>query len=198
LKVLNLEVGLKLIDFPYLMQKISLYINLFKNMGIRYILFRIFYILKIKSAWLKFRFPTNVKNMFFVSLTKWRKNTPAYFFDSKEELLIRKDKFNFEFDRDELSKKLKNIKDGKITFFSSTEFDLGKNYDWITNPETDYKYEINKHWSLINDFSEKAGDIKYVWEKARFKTFNSSKSCFCNIYKFIVWYKINTFSGIYI
>ena len=39
---------------------------------------------------------------------------------------------------------------------------------WVTNPITNYKYDINKHWSEIQDFSTNSGDIKYVWEKARF------------------------------
>jgi hypothetical protein len=45
---------------------------------------------------------------------------------------------------------------------------LGKDFDWITNPESNYKYDSSKHWTEIADYSNKAGDIKYVWEKSRF------------------------------
>ena len=45
---------------------------------------------------------------------------------------------------------------------------IGKNYNWITNPDTGFKYDINKHWTEIADYSKEAGDIKYVWEKSRF------------------------------
>ncbi|WP_338409724.1 alginate lyase family protein, partial [uncultured Flavobacterium sp.] len=38
----------------------------------------------------------------------------------------------------------------------------------VTNPETEYKYDITKHWSEINEFNPENGDIKYVWEKSRF------------------------------
>ena len=45
---------------------------------------------------------------------------------------------------------------------------MGTDYDWVTNPITNHKYDINKHWSEINDLDPDFGDIKYVWEKARF------------------------------
>ena len=33
---------------------------------------------------------------------------------------------------------------------------------------TGFQYDIHKHWSEVQDLSKEAGDIKYVWEKARF------------------------------
>jgi hypothetical protein len=45
---------------------------------------------------------------------------------------------------------------------------LGNSFNWLINPDTGYKYDVNKHFSKINDFSKEAGDIKYIWEKARF------------------------------
>ncbi|RQP18206.1 MAG: heparinase, partial [Parapedobacter sp.] len=53
-------------------------------------------------------------------------------------------------------------------FFSRQWRMLGIDYDWITNPETNYQYDASLHWSEIPDLSPKAGDIKYVWEKSRF------------------------------
>ena len=60
------------------------------------------------------------------------------------------------------------IKSGKVQFFSHTWLDLGADFNWITNPETNFKYDIAKHWSEIESLSKESGDIKYVWEKARF------------------------------
>ena len=40
-------------------------------------------------------------------------------------------------------------------------------YDWVTNPRNNYRYNINDHWSKIEDLSSINGDIG-VWEKARF------------------------------
>ena len=45
---------------------------------------------------------------------------------------------------------------------------MGNDYDWVTNPKNNYRYDNKKHWSKVDDFSKKNGDIKYVWEKARF------------------------------
>lgn len=57
---------------------------------------------------------------------------------------------------------------GNFLFFSKVPYQLGKNFDGLTNPETGFRYDIRKHWSEIEDLSKEAGDIKYVWEKARF------------------------------
>ncbi|WP_243456763.1 heparinase II/III domain-containing protein [Polaribacter batillariae] len=53
-------------------------------------------------------------------------------------------------------------------FFSSEWKNLKKDYDWVTNPSTDFRYDIFKHWSEIPDLAKEAGDIKFVWEKSRF------------------------------
>ena len=69
---------------------------------------------------------------------------------------------------DVLKKKFDEYKNGKLIFFNSTVFNVGKNYNWLTNPDTGYVYDANKHWTEILDYSKEAGDIKYVWEKSRF------------------------------
>ena len=45
---------------------------------------------------------------------------------------------------------------------------MGTDYDWVTNPDTNYKYDVSKHWTEVEDIVQEAGDIKYVWEKSRF------------------------------
>ncbi len=129
-------------------------------MGMRYVIFRVKYALETKLGILKKRFPVNPEFKVFISLKDWRNNTPVFFFESREFL----QKMTSPPFRGEMPK----AEGGIFTFFSSTEFNLGKDYDWITNPETGYQYDINKHWSEIADLSKEAGDIKYVWEKARF------------------------------
>ncbi|WP_221406280.1 alginate lyase family protein [Daejeonella lutea] len=57
---------------------------------------------------------------------------------------------------------------GEIFMFNSFHVNLGNNYDWITNPGNQYKYDKNLHWSDVEDFGSESGDIKYVWEKSRF------------------------------
>lgn len=143
-------------------KKGRLALDFIQNMGWRYIAFRIKYLIEIKSGRLKAKFPTHPTFKTFISLTEWRNNTPHFFFQGKniegltpEPTQILKD--NFE-----------KIKSGKVQFFSHTWLDLGVDFNWITNPETNFKYDIAKHWSEIESLSKDSGDIKYVWEKARF------------------------------
>ena len=139
--------------------KLKKNVNLFINMGLRYLLFRIFYMIKVKLGLLKKQFPENVSQRTFISKHDWLKLNVPFLLPNSTFVLA---------DTDKLKARVNNIFHHKFTFFSSTEYALGKDYDWITNPETGYKYNINTHWSEIEDFSKQAGDIKYVWEKARF------------------------------
>ena len=145
-----------------MINKIKRITNFISNMGLRYIIFRISYLLKTKLGWQKKTFPINPYFKKFIGLQEWKDNLPRFFFYGKEINGLEKKP------TEDLKKNLKDLKKGIYTFFNKTKIDLGVDYDWITNPLTNYKYKINKHWSKIEDLSLKAGDIKYVWEKARF------------------------------
>ncbi len=131
-------------------------------MGVRYILFRLFYIIKTKCGYQKKIFPINPKSKTFTSLKNWKKNLPPFFFNGKNIVGLKKNP----------SKIIKNnyndIINGTYIFFNKKKINLGKKYDWVTNPINNFKYDIRKHWSEINELSKTSGDIKYVWEKARF------------------------------
>ncbi|MBJ2174567.1 alginate lyase family protein [Aureibaculum sp. A20] len=142
--------------------KIAQYIDLIKNMGMRYIVFRVFYEVKSRLGIHKKKFPVNPTFKEFISLEEWKRNTPPFFFTSKAGLQIPKIKTIA------LEEKVNNIMKGTYTFFSKKEFDLGVDYDWVTNPDSGFKYDHHLHFTEINDFNKVAGDIKYVWEKARF------------------------------
>ncbi len=128
----------------------------------RYILFRTWFALKRKSGLLQNEFPVLPPFKIFITLNDWKQEDTHFFFQFKEDILP----MNVEIPN--LKEKAEKILEGKFEFFNSLEYDLGSNYDWITNPETGYKYDINKHWVEINDYSKEAGDIKFVWEKSRF------------------------------
>ncbi|WP_350291625.1 heparinase II/III family protein [uncultured Croceitalea sp.] len=142
--------------------KILRLLNIIRNMGMRYTQFRLFYEFRRKTGLLKSKFPTQPKFIdCTITLDEWKKNAPKFFFESKESLKITKNQHS------ELHETFNDIKNYAYTYFSKTKLSLGKDFDWITNPETGYKYELI-HWSQIVDLSKQAGDIKYVWEKARF------------------------------
>lgn len=144
------------------MKKIKFVFDLISNMGMRYVLFRVKHELLAKTGLLANYFPVNPKKINTISLEKWRGNLPPFFFYGKDIKSLKPNKTQ------KLADTYKAIVNNNFTFFSKEKFFLGKDYDWITNPITGYKYDINLHWSKIQDISETAGDIKFVWEKARF------------------------------
>ena len=134
-------------------------------MGIKYVLFRVWFLLQRKTDLLIKRFPANPPFINAITLAEWKKSN--FFIKSKEELTFPKNKV------ESLKNEAESILNGEYLFFSSTKFTLGFDYDWISNPDTGFKYDISKHWSEINDYSSDSGDIKYVWEKSRFSFLNT-------------------------
>ncbi len=132
------------------------------NMGWRYISFRSKYELEKKLGLLQKKFPVNPPFKKFITLSEWKTSQQKFFFNSKEDLNIPKNPCA------ELQKEYEKMNKGIYVYFSSLEFDLGKNYNWLKNPDTGYEYDINQHSLSIENLNKKAGDIKYVWEKARF------------------------------
>ncbi|MDF1550222.1 MAG: heparinase II/III family protein [Bacteroidales bacterium] len=130
-------------------------------MKLRYLGFRVYFLLITKLGVLKKRFPTNPTKRIFIQKDEWIKSNIPFFEQSGNFKLAP-------IELQGLKLKVEKIKKSIFLFFSSTEFNLGENYNWITNPDTGFKYDINKHWTEIEDFSANAGDIKFVWEKSRF------------------------------
>ena len=118
--------------------------NLISNMGMRYFFFRISYVVKTKLGWKKKTFPTNPEFEKFINLQDWKSNLPTFFFFGKEIKGLEKNPTK------DLKTNFQDLKKGIYTFFNKTKIDLGKDYDWITNPSTNHKYDINKHWFLCS------------------------------------------------
>ena len=115
-----------------------------------------------KSGLKKRKFPTVLKSVNVPSLSDWRAQNDGYFFDSRESLCLKRMK------DDRLEDIMSHIIKGDVLFFSKTWKPLGLEYDWVTNPETGYKYDKTQHWTKIDSLTKEAGDIKFVWEKSRF------------------------------
>lgn len=136
--------------------------NLVRNMGWRYVSFRLRYEVLRRSGLLKNKFPTKPVFKQYLTLGAWKKQSAQFFFANKEGLNIARNP------TPELKEAFTNIQNGKLLLFNSTPADLGKDHDWVTNADSGFKYDIHKHWTEIADYSKEAGDIKYVWEKSRF------------------------------
>lgn len=131
-------------------------------MGFRYTWYRVTHVIESKFGLLKKRHPIKPAVKKFIALEDWKNSTTTFVIDTRENTQLIKNP------NPELKEKATKILNGEIFFFSSEWKNLGKDYDWVTNPETNFQYDISKHWSEINDFNPLNGDIKYVWEKSRF------------------------------
>lgn len=63
-----------------MIKKIKKIINLVSNMGARYVIFRICYLIKTKMGWQIKVFPTNPDYKKYISLKDWKDNLPPFFF----------------------------------------------------------------------------------------------------------------------
>ncbi len=142
--------------------KLSKIANLVSNMGARYVAYRVQHEVMRRSGLLKKKFPAAPAFEQYLTLADWKKQPVKFFFDDKEAINFPKTP------SEGLKERFDNIKSGKLLLFNSTLANLGIDYDWVTNPDSKHKYDVNKHWTEIPDYSKEAGDIKYVWEKSRF------------------------------
>ncbi len=133
-------------------------------MGLRYSVFRLMYVVKCKLGISKNKFPENPLFKEFIKLEQWRQYTPLFFFKDRGDLELPKKK------NDTLKETFSQIMAGNFTFFHKIQFDLGKKMDWMANPESRFVYDKTQHFSKVKDLSKESGDIKYVWEMARFSS----------------------------
>lgn len=141
------------------MNKVSQVFQVWGNMGTRYLWFRLTYEWKRRTGQLQKKIPTEAKSISFAPLADWRAHSTRFFFEGRDSVYLpREVSPNLEY-------RVKKILAGEILFFSK---EWKRVTDWHTHPLTGYVYDRNQHWSLIPDIDPVAGDIKYIWEKARF------------------------------
>lgn len=144
------------------MSSIKTKINVLRSKSPKYILFRAWFTAEQKSGLLKRKFPTVLKPVRVPTLAAWQAREGDYYFDDRDSVQIPKVKDVW------LEEAMNHFLKGDVLFFNKTWKPLGLDYDWVTNPETGYKYDCHQHWTEIESLSEEAGDIKFTWEKSRF------------------------------
>jgi hypothetical protein len=140
--------------------RLKMVFQVIRNMGFRYTLFRFLYTFKIKIGWFKSKFPSSVKCDTVPSLEEWRNGKDNFIIDFSEILAFENSKPELEV----LNIEAERIRKGDIKLFSHEWLRVE---GWLIHPVTKHKYS-KKHFSEIDDFSKVNGDIKYIWEKARF------------------------------
>ncbi|KQS32762.1 hypothetical protein ASG33_01230 [Dyadobacter sp. Leaf189] len=126
-------------------------------MGFSYVAFRTIYEICRKLKILRWRFPDQYVLESSISLVDWRRSNVRFFVPVKAEMPHTHHRI--------LKERVNRIAQGKQLFFSNEWIRVD---DWHTNPKTRFRYPKNQHWTGIATLSPAAGDIKYVWEKARF------------------------------
>ncbi|MCU0341432.1 MAG: heparinase II/III family protein [Spirosomaceae bacterium] len=131
--------------------------QLLRNMGFRYVWFRLMYELRRRTGLLKAQFPTQPPHRSWFLLSEWRLSPVRFFFDALPNGQRQS--------CPSLQEQITQYRAGNLLFFSSKYYAVT---DWLTNPANGYRYDATRHWTQIADLSPEAGDIKYVWEKSRF------------------------------
>lgn len=136
-----------------------------KSKSPRYLLFRGKYELERRTGLLARKFPTNPNKEKLPTLDEWRNNHDVhYLFDNSKDIVVKKSPSL------SLADDAKRIMRGEVRFFSHEWKPLGLDWDYVTNLENGYQYDIKYHWIKVSDFNEAAGDIKFVWEPSRFSS----------------------------
>lgn len=137
-------------------------LKILREKSARELTFRIGRIGKKKLGILKRKFPVNPKIVDLPSLKDFKEKNQEYFFQNRNAVSFKKEK------SEDLKDTAERILNGEILFFSKEWINLGKDFNWVTNPISKYSYDIDTHWSDIETLDSDAGDIKYIWEKSRF------------------------------
>jgi hypothetical protein len=142
------------------MNKLQQVYQLWKNMGPHYLWFRAKYEYRRTRGHLEKKYPTNVDTLQVLPLHQWQTELHATFFiDGREHLGA-----GAELDG-HLKERVHRILNGETLFFSKQWKHVA---GWHTHPVTGYEYDKAQHWTKVIDLDPNAGDIKYVWERARF------------------------------
>jgi len=134
-------------------------LEIIKNQGLRYFIFRLWYEFKIRTGILKKDFPNKTKILNYISFEDWKKLNIPFLFSCREDIKIVK-RNNYD-----LENCYNKIRNGSIRFFGHEWKEVS---EWNLNIDSGYEYDMRKHWTQVQDLSHESGDIKYVWEKSRF------------------------------
>lgn len=158
-----------------MLNKFRTLISLYRHFGLRWLMFRLGYALRIRtgiirwqmpayewkdkslSHWLKSGIPSEPQ-----TYAAWRaNNSSAFFFDSIESFPK-----NISWDSKLAVEEAEKNLGGEVKYFEHTYQKIGFPPDWFLDPVSGIRLPSDKHWSQIPDDGET--DIKFVWEASRF------------------------------
>lgn len=131
-------------------------------MGWRYFGFRLWFEFQKKTGLLERRFPVDGKYVLNYDLAEWIINPPPFVISAKAKLNWTKNPDA------ELSAKASKIRLDELPYFSTSWKKTTGPDKWHINPDNNYVFPAETHWTHIPDLSPVSGDIKFVWERSRF------------------------------
>ena len=147
-----------------LLIKARVYLDLFKQFGLKYSVFRILYELEKNTLSFRFKFPIKFSERSYPDSNFWRENYSDRFIIPSREAMLNNNSLSICLN---LESEVAKIISGQIRFFSDEWLDIGFDSESYTHPISKHKYE-KKHWSKLPIYNSEIGDIKYVWEKSKF------------------------------
>ncbi len=140
-------------------------IQIIKNMGIRWTVYRVQYEIKKKLGFLKKQYkPVNYENI-LINTDLSTSDIKAKFEENLSELKVSS---SFRISEEHLNKLLvrsKHLFNNEFRYFFTNYYKFS---GWNYTPKNDVYIDKTKHWSEISDFDNKYGDIKWIWELSRF------------------------------
>ncbi|PTE31152.1 hypothetical protein BUY94_12580 [Mammaliicoccus fleurettii] len=140
-------------------------LQIIKNMGLRWTVYRAQYEIKKKIGYLKKHYkPVNYEDI----LINTNLTTDEIKKEIESNLSELKITNNFQINDDDFNKLLersKHIFNNEFRYFFTDYYEYA---GWNYTPKKDTYIDNDKHWSEISDFDNKYGDIKWVWELSRF------------------------------
>ena len=155
-------------------------ILLVRNLGIKWLIGRVFYALKRRFGWYEivlpctswqvYKIPYCIKDSSLHSLDnylKYRKKLKHRFFFKSEDFKKCKSIFEqWDLSGSYSVEQADSILDGQIRYFEHRWVRTGYPPKWFYNPIENLEVNDKRHWSKIGDFGY--GDIKVLWEPNRF------------------------------
>lgn len=162
------------------MNRLSKSYYLVRYFGVRWILYRIFYIVQNKSGWLSRKAPAQSWDDIEIERAigeaglieeqtyfRYRQdNAPKFFFDPRDQSRYREIFSSGNGFSDRCVGEADRILKGEFLFFGHQWRSLGFPPDWHKNAFTDELAPKDVHWSRIDEFAY--GDVKIIWEPSRF------------------------------
>ena len=151
--------------------RLTLARQLWRYLGPAWLLFRLKYVLQMRTGWLRRRMPVFVWETHPLGI--WLK--PDIPSEPEEYHVWRREhggRFFFETLPDLPREPQRIVEDtdailaGCWRYFGHTVYDAGCPPDWHLNPMTSQRWPHDRHWTHVSDGGE--DDIKLVWEASRF------------------------------